>query len=181
MTLDYTITPQEYELLCNLVYPHTPPVIITQHMPERLTKTFADRLSSLCQISVKEAEDGDSIRPGHALIAPGNHHLPLTQSGAGYAVRVKQDARVNRHRPSVDVMFESVAKFAGRNAVGVILTGMGGDGARQLLAMKQAGAYTIAQDEVSCVVFVCQRKRSSWGRQRKFCRCPRFHFRFCPM
>lgn len=132
---------------------NTPPIIVTQHMPERFTKTFADRLNSLCRISVKEAEDGDSVLPGHALIAPGNFHMTLARSGARYTVRLNQDAPVNRHRPSVDVMFDSVAKFAGGNSIGVILTGMGGDGAKALLEMKQGGAFTIAQDEASCVVF----------------------------
>jgi two-component system chemotaxis response regulator CheB len=133
--------------------PDTPPILITQHMPERFTKSWADRLHKFCRISVKEAEDGDSVLPGHALIAPGNHHMTLARSGARYSVKINQDAPVNRHRPSVDVLFDSVARNAGRNAVGVILTGMGGDGAKGLLAMKQAGAYTIAQDEASCVVF----------------------------
>jgi two-component system chemotaxis response regulator CheB len=133
--------------------PNTPPILITQHMPERFTKTWADRMNSLCRISVKEAEDGDSVLPGHALVAPGNYHMALVRSGARYSVRINQDDPVNRHRPSVDVMFESVAQYAGGNAVGVILTGMGGDGAKGLLAMKQAGASTIAQDEASCVVF----------------------------
>ncbi|MBH0178699.1 MAG: chemotaxis response regulator protein-glutamate methylesterase [Nitrospira sp.] len=133
--------------------PNTPPILITQHMPERFTKTWADRLNGLCRISVKEAEDGDSVLPGHALIAPGSYHMTLVRSGARYTVRINQDPPVNRHRPSVDVMFESVAHYAGGNAVGVILTGMGGDGAKGLLAMKQAGAFTIAQDEASCVVF----------------------------
>lgn len=133
--------------------PDTPPILITQHMPERFTKTWADRLNGLCRISVKEAEDGDSVLPGHALVAPGNYHMVLARSGARYSVKINRDAPVNRHRPSVDVLFDSVARTAGRNAVGVILTGMGGDGAKGLLAMKQAGAYTIAQDEASCVVF----------------------------
>jgi two-component system chemotaxis response regulator CheB len=133
--------------------PNTPPIVITQHMPEKFTKTFADRMDILCRIRVKEAEDGDSVLPGYALIAPGNYHMTLTRSGARYAVRLNQDPPVNRHRPSVDVMFHSVAKHAGTNSVGVILTGMGGDGAAALLEMKKAGAYTIAQDEGSCVVF----------------------------
>jgi two-component system, chemotaxis family, protein-glutamate methylesterase/glutaminase len=133
--------------------PNTPPILITQHMPERFTKTWADRMNTLCRISVKEAEDGDSVLPGHALIAPGNYHMSLVRSGARYTVRINQDPPVNRHRPSVDVMFASVAQYAGANAVGVILTGMGGDGAKEMLAMKQAGAFTIAQDEASCVVF----------------------------
>lgn len=133
--------------------PNTPPIVITQHMPERFTKTWADRMNGLCRISVKEAKDGDSVLPGHALIAPGNYHMRLVRSGARYSVKLDQEEPVNRHRPSVDVLFDSVAQYAGANAVGVILTGMGGDGAKGMLAMKQAGAFTIAQDEASCVVF----------------------------
>jgi two-component system chemotaxis response regulator CheB len=140
-------------MVLEVLPPDTPPILITQHMPERFTKTFADRLNSLCRISVKEAEDGDSVLPGHALLAPGNFHMMLARSGARYSVRLNQEGPVNRHRPSVDVMFESVGKHAGRNSVGVILTGMGGDGAQALLMMKRAGAYTIAQDEATCVVF----------------------------
>jgi two-component system chemotaxis response regulator CheB len=130
-----------------------PGVVIVQHMPEKFTKAFALRCNRLCTIQVKEAEDGDRVLPGHALIAPGNHHMKLCRDGASYYVRVEQGPPVNRHRPSVDVLFASTAAVAGRNAVGVILTGMGDDGARGLLAMKQAGAQTIAQDEASCVVF----------------------------
>ncbi len=133
--------------------PNTPPILITQHMPEHFTKTWANRMNKLCRISVKEAEDGDSVLPGHALIAPGNYHMTLVRSGARYTVHISQDPPVNRHRPSVDVMFASVAQNAGANAVGVILTGMGGDGAKEMLTMKQAGGFTIAQDEASCVVF----------------------------
>jgi two-component system chemotaxis response regulator CheB len=133
--------------------PNTPPILITQHMPEHFTKTWADRMNSLCRISVKEAEDGDSVLPGHALVAPGSYHMTLVRSGARYSVRINQDPPVNRHRPSVDVTFASVAQYAGANAIGVILTGMGGDGAKEMLTMKQAGAFTIAQDEASCVVF----------------------------
>jgi len=133
--------------------PNTPPIVITQHMPEQFTKTFAERLNGLCRLSVKEAEDGDSVLPGHALIAPGNYHMTLARSGARYSVRINQAPPVNRHRPSVDVMFDSVARYAGGNSLGVILTGMGGDGSRGMLAMKQGGAYNIAQDEASCVVF----------------------------
>jgi two-component system chemotaxis response regulator CheB len=132
---------------------HTPPILITQHMPPRFTRTWAERLNSLCRISVKEAADGDSVLPGHALVAPGGYHMVLDRNGARYTVKINQDPPVNRHRPSVDVLFDSVAKYAGRNSIGVILTGMGGDGAKGLLAMKQAGASTIAQDEASCVVF----------------------------
>jgi two-component system chemotaxis response regulator CheB len=133
--------------------PNSPPILITQHMPERFTKTWADRMNSLCRISVKEAEDGDSVLPGHALVAPGNYHMTLARSGARYLVHLNQDPPVNRHRPSVDVTFASVAKHAGGNSVGIILTGMGNDGAAGLLEMKQSGAYTIAQNESTCVVF----------------------------
>ncbi len=143
--------------------PNTPPVLISQHMPEKFTKTWADRMNQLCRISVKEAEDGDSVLPGHALVAPGNYHMTLVRNGARYSVRINQNEPVNRHRPSVDVMFDSVAEYAGGNAVGVILTGMGGDGARGLLRMKEAGAYTIAQDEASCVVFGMPREAIKLG------------------
>jgi two-component system, chemotaxis family, protein-glutamate methylesterase/glutaminase len=139
--------------LLEMLPPDTPPILITQHMPERFTKTWADRLNSLCRIGVKEAQHGDSVLPGHALVAPGNFHMTLVRSGARYTVNLNQDPPVNRHRPSVDVMFASVAQYAGANAVGVILTGMGNDGAKQMLTMKRAGAFTIAQDEASCVVF----------------------------
>jgi two-component system chemotaxis response regulator CheB len=133
--------------------PNTPPIVITQHMPEKFTRTFADRLNTLCQLTVKEAEDGDSVLTGQALIAPGNYHMTLIRSGARYSVRLNQDPPVNRHRPSVDVMFQSVAQYAGRNSLGVILTGMGGDGAAGMLEMKKTGACNFAQDEASCVVF----------------------------
>jgi two-component system chemotaxis response regulator CheB len=134
--------------------PHNaPPIVIVQHMPENFTKAFADRLNDVCDIEVREAVDGDSVIPGLALIAPGNHHMLLTRSGARYHVQIKQGPQVNRHRPSVDVLFRSVARYAGANSLGVILTGMGGDGAAGMLEMKQNGAYTIAQDEASCVVF----------------------------
>lgn len=133
--------------------PTSPPILITQHMPEYFTRQFALRLDTICHISIKEAEDGDSVLVGHALIAPGNHHMVLERSGARYKVRLSQDPPVNRHRPSVDVMFDSVAENAGRNAIGVILTGMGKDGAEGMKEMKKAGAYNYAQDEASCVVF----------------------------
>ncbi len=134
--------------------PHnTPGTIITQHMPKYFTNSFAERLSGNSQMTVKEACDGDSITSGVALIAPGDKHMLLRRSGARYYVSVKDGPLVNRHRPSVDVMFRSAAQTAGKNAVGVILTGMGGDGAKGLLEMKKAGAHTIAQDEASCVVF----------------------------
>ena len=133
--------------------PNSPPILIVQHMPERFTKAWADRMNGLCRIFVKEAEDGDSVLPGHALIAPGNHHMTLVRSGTRSLVHVYQGPPVNRHRPSVDVTFASVAKHAGVNGVGIILTGMGSDGAVGLLQMRQSGAYTIAQDESTCVVF----------------------------
>lgn len=133
--------------------PDAPGIVIVQHMPELFTKSFATRLNQLSRISVKEAENGDSVIRGRALIAPGNKHMVLKRSGARYFVEVVDGPLVNRHRPAVDVLFRSVAKVAGRNSVGVIMTGMGDDGARGLLEMKQAGAYTIAQDEKSCVVF----------------------------
>lgn len=131
----------------------TPGIIIVQHMPEKFTTSFANRLNEICKISVKEAENGDSVIRGRALIAPGNFHMLLKRSGARYYVEVKEGPLVNRHRPSVDVLFRSTARYAGANAVGVIMTGMGDDGARGLLEMKQAGAKTVAQDEKSCVVF----------------------------
>jgi two-component system chemotaxis response regulator CheB len=133
--------------------PDSPGIVIVQHMPENFTKSFANRLNELCQISVKEAENGDTVIRGRALIAPGNHHMLLKRSGAKYYVEIKDGPLVNRHRPSVDVLFRSTARFAGRNAIGIIMTGMGDDGARGLLEMKEAGAHTIAQDEKSCVVF----------------------------
>jgi len=128
-------------------------IVIVQHMPELFTHAFANRLDGLCQITVKEAETNDTVLPGRALIAPGNRHLLLRRSGARYFVEVKDGPLVSRHRPSVDVLFRSAAHYAGPNAVGVILTGMGDDGARGMLEMKQAGAFTIAQDEATSVVF----------------------------
>lgn len=133
--------------------PDSPGIVIVQHMPEMFTRSFAKRLDTLCAISVKEAEDGDSVIRGRALIAPGNKHMLLQRSGARYYVRIKDGPLVNRHRPSVDVLYRSVAQYAGKNSVGIIMTGMGADGAAGLLEMKAAGAYTIAQDEKSCVVF----------------------------
>jgi two-component system chemotaxis response regulator CheB len=130
-----------------------PGMVIVQHMPEQFTRLFAERLNTLCQIEVREAADGDRVIAGRALIAPGGRHLLLTRSGAQYHVQVKDGPLVNRHRPSVDVLFRSVAKYAGKNAMGIIMTGMGNDGAAGLAEMHDAGAYTIAQDEASCVVF----------------------------
>lgn len=128
-------------------------IVIVQHMPELFTRSFADRLNNICSISVKEAREGDSVLRGHALIAPGNQHMELRRSGARYFVHLHQHDLVNRHRPSVDVLFKSVANYAGRNAIGVIMTGMGADGAKGLHEMRLAGAETIAQDEASCVVY----------------------------
>lgn len=130
-----------------------PGIVIVQHMPEKFTAAFANRLDQTCKITVKEAEDNDTVIRGRALIAPGNRHMLLKRSGARYYVEIKDGPLVSRHRPSVDVLFRSAAQYAGKNAVGVILTGMGDDGARGMLEMKEAGAYNIAQDEESCVVF----------------------------
>ena len=128
-------------------------IVIVQHMPEKFTAMFAERLNGLCQIEVREARNGDRVIPGRALIAPGGKHMLLKRNGAQYVVEVVDGPLVNRHKPSVDVLFRSVAKFAGKNALGIIMTGMGDDGARGLKEMHDAGARTIAQDEASCVVF----------------------------
>ncbi|MEW6489198.1 MAG: chemotaxis response regulator protein-glutamate methylesterase [Thermodesulfobacteriota bacterium] len=130
-----------------------PGTVIVQHMPEGFTAAFARRLDGLCRVTVKEAADGDTVLRGQALIAPGNRHTILKRSGARYHVEVRDGPLVSRHRPSVDVLFRSAARYAGRNAVGVILTGMGDDGARGMAELKEAGAHTIAQDEATCVVF----------------------------
>jgi two-component system, chemotaxis family, protein-glutamate methylesterase/glutaminase len=130
-----------------------PPIVVTQHIPAGFSQAFANRLNQLCRIEVKEAVDGDTVQPGRALVAPGNFHMFLRRSGQGYAVAVKTGPRVCYQRPSVDVLFTSVAEVAKSDAIGVILTGMGSDGAEGMLKMKAAGAYTIAQDEATCVVF----------------------------
>ncbi|MBS0544978.1 MAG: chemotaxis response regulator protein-glutamate methylesterase [Proteobacteria bacterium] len=130
-----------------------PGIVIVQHMPERFTAMFAERLDGLCALEVREARHGDRVMPGRALIAPGGRHMMLARSGAQYTVEVVDGPLINRHRPSVDVLFRSCAKFAGRNALGVIMTGMGDDGARGLKEMHDAGASTIAEDESTCVVF----------------------------
>ncbi len=132
---------------------YAPPIVIVQHMPAGFTKAFADRLDATTRISVKEAADGDSVLRGQALIAPGNRHLKLARSGANYLVRVEDGPLVSRHRPSVDVLFASAARAAGGNAVGVIMTGMGNDGAAGMAQMRAAGALTLGQDEASCVVY----------------------------
>jgi len=133
--------------------PDSPAVMIVQHMPAGFTKSFAQRLNGLCRITVKEAEHGERVLPGYAYIAPGDSHLLLARSGANYVAHLSQEAPVNRHRPSVDVLFDSAAIHGGKNVTGVILTGMGKDGARGMLRMKEAGSYNLAQDEQSCIVF----------------------------
>jgi two-component system chemotaxis response regulator CheB len=130
-----------------------PGIVIVQHMPEKFTAAFAARLDGLCAINVREAQHGDRVTPGLALIAPGGRHMQLTRSGAQYHVDVRDGPLVNRHRPSVDVLFRSVARHAGANALGIIMTGMGDDGAAGLLEMHDAGAVTVAQDEATCVVY----------------------------
>jgi two-component system chemotaxis response regulator CheB len=131
----------------------SPGIVIVQHMPEIFTRAFANRLNRDCQIEVKEAADGDPILPGRALIAPGNRHMLVCQQGSGYLAQIKDGPLVSRHRPSVDVLFRSVANSVGKNAIGIIMTGMGSDGAQGLLEMRNTGAATIAQNESSCVVF----------------------------
>ncbi len=133
--------------------PDAPGIVITQHMPPGFTKSFAQRLNTLCRISVKEAVDGERILPGHAYIAPGDFHLLVRKSGANYVTALSSEPPVNRHRPSVEVLFLSAAQCVGANAIGIMLTGMGKDGATAMLEMKRAGAFNVAQDEASCVVF----------------------------
>ncbi|WP_027793020.1 protein-glutamate methylesterase/protein-glutamine glutaminase [Paraburkholderia acidipaludis] len=143
--------------------PDAPAVLIAQHMPPGFTKSFAQRLNGLCRITVKEAEHGERVLPGHAYIAPGHAHLLLARSGANYIAHLSDEPPVNRHRPSVDVLFRSAATHAGKNAIGVILTGMGRDGAAGLLEMRRAGAHTFAQDEASCIVFGMPREAIALG------------------
>lgn len=145
----------------------TPGTVIVQHMPEHFTATFAERLDGLCEMEVREACNGDAVVPGLALIAPGNKHMCIRRSGARYFVDIKGGPQVHHQRPSVDVMFHSVARHAGENAVGVILTGMGADGAAGLLAMRKAGAQTIAQNEESCVVFGMPKEAIKLGAAEK--------------
>jgi len=140
-----------------------PGTLIVQHMPEQFTTSFAKRLDQISQMEVREARDSNPVGPGVALVAPGNRHMLLQQSGAGYLVRVKAGPAVNHHRPSVDVLFQSVARSAGSSAIGVLLTGMGADGAKGLLAMHEKGAYTLAQDEQTCVVFGMPREAVKLG------------------
>lgn len=154
---------QALEYILTSLPSNSPGIIIVQHMPEHFTRSFAERLQTLCAIEVKEARDGDTVAPGSAIIAAGNYHLLLDRSGAVYQARVKSGPLVSRHRPSVDIMFRSVARFAGRNAVGVILTGMGSDGAGGMKEMKDCGAVNIAQDEASCVVYGMPKEAVSKG------------------
>lgn len=133
--------------------PDSPGIVVVQHMPEKFTASFAERLNGVCRVSIKEAQDGDGVVQGKVLIAPGNKHTLLKRSGARYFVEVKDGPLVSRHRPSVDVLFRSAARYAGKNAVGIIMTGMGDDGAQGMLEMSQAGATNVAQDERSCVIF----------------------------
>jgi two-component system chemotaxis response regulator CheB len=141
------------EVFLKAMPPDCPGIVVVQHMPEFFTRSFAERLNNLCHITVKEGIDGELITPGKAIIAPGNHHIMVTRTGARYSTKISGGNLVNRHRPSADVLFRSVANSVGPNSIGIILTGMGDDGARGLLDMKNAGAYTIAQDEQSCIVF----------------------------
>jgi two-component system chemotaxis response regulator CheB len=146
---------------------NAPGIVVVQHMPERFTKSFADRLDTICDIQVKEAEDSDRVIPGRALIAPGNMHMLLKRSGDTYYVEIKNGPLVKRQRPAVEVLFNSVAKYAGNNAIGVILTGMGSDGSTGLLKMKESGAQTLAQDEKSSVVFGMPREAIKLGAANK--------------
>ena len=142
---------------------NSPGIVIVQHMPEKFTAAFAKRLNSLCEVEVKEAVHGDPVLRGHVLIAPGDRHMMLERQGARYHVAVREGPLVSRHRPSVDVLFRSAARAAGANAMGVILTGMGDDGARGMNEMHQAGAYTVAQDEASSIVFGMPKKAIAHG------------------
>lgn len=150
------------EVLTNLP-PDSPAVVITQHMPAGFTRSYATRLDGLCRIAVKEAEDGERVLPGHAYIAPGGRHLSIERSGANYVARVQDGEPVNRHRPSVEVLFKSAARVVGPNAIGIMLTGMGADGAKAMREMREAGAYNYAQDEESCVVFGMPREAIQAG------------------
>jgi two-component system chemotaxis response regulator CheB len=150
------------EVLMNLP-PDSPAVVITQHMPPGFTRSYAARLDTLCKIRVKEAADGERILPGHAYIAPGGLHLAVERSGANYVARVRDGEPVNRHKPSVEVLFESAARVVGQNAFGIMLTGMGADGAKAMKAMRDAGSYNYAQNESTCVVFGMPREAIQHG------------------
>jgi two-component system chemotaxis response regulator CheB len=140
-----------------------PGIVMVQHMPEAFTPSFAKRLDSLGSIRVIEAQGGERIQPGHAYLAPGHSHMLVRRNGSGWVTELSRAEPVNRHRPAVDVLFESVAREVGRNAIGVILTGMGKDGARGMLAMRQAGAWNIGQDQESCVVYGMPREAALIG------------------
>ena len=150
------------ELLMSLP-PDSPGVVITQHMPPGFTKSYASRLDGLCKIRVKEAVDGERVLPGHAYIAPGGFHLSVERSGANYIARVSDGEPVNRHKPSVEVLFESAARVVGQNAMGIMLTGMGADGAKAMRTMRDAGSYNVCQDEATCVVFGMPREAIAAG------------------
>ena len=141
------------EVFLKAMPPDCPGIVIVLHMPEVFTKSFADRLNKICSITVQEGTQGETITQGKAIIAPGNRHILIVKSGAKYSIDINDGPLVNRHRPSVDVLFRSAANYAGPNAIGIIMTGMGADGAKGLLEMKNSGAYTIAQDEESCIVY----------------------------
>ena len=149
--------------------------LIVQHMPEKFTTMFAARLNELCKLEVREAHNGDKVRPGHVLIAPGGRHMMVKRAGSGYHVEVTDGPLVNRHKPSVDLMFRSVAMAAGASATGFILTGMGDDGARGLKEMHDAGARTVAQDEFSCVVFGMPKVAIAMGGVDKIVPLDRIH------
>jgi two-component system chemotaxis response regulator CheB len=149
--------------LLSALPPDFPGLVMVQHMPEAFTRPFSERLNSLCRIHVQEAKDGDRILPGHALLAPGGHQMQVVRHGIEYVVKVYRGERVNRHLPSVDVLFSSCARQLGKNAIGVLLTGMGADGAKGMLEMKVAEAHTIAQDEATCVVFGMPREAIQLG------------------
>ncbi|MBW1780229.1 MAG: chemotaxis response regulator protein-glutamate methylesterase [Deltaproteobacteria bacterium] len=151
------------EAVLSRLPPTTPGTVIVQHMPEKFTSAFAETLNRNCRMEVKEAHDKDHVIPGKALVCPGNHHMVINRKGGGYLVRIKNGPMVHYQRPSVDVLFQSVAKNVSSNAVGVLLTGMGADGAKGLLAMKDSGAFTIAQDEETCVVFGMPREAIQIG------------------
>ena len=143
--------------------PDSPAIVIVQHMPAAFTRAFAERLNASCAITVSEARQGDRLLRGHAFVAPGNHHLLVQRSGANYMIDIKDGPPVSRHRPSVDVLFRSAARVAGRNAIGVIMTGMGDDGARGLKEMRTAGAHTFGQNEESCVVYGMPKEAKAAG------------------
>ena len=158
---------QALEYLLTQLPSTAPGIVIVQHMPEKFTASFAERLNGLCQITVREARNNDRVLPGQALIAPGGKHMLLKSSGAQYFVEVVDGPLVNRHRPSVDVLFRSAAKYAGKNALGIIMTGMGDDGAHGLKEMRDKGAPTVAQDEASCVVFGMPKEAIALGAAQK--------------